>query len=265
MSLYTVPTAIDSDPLVRAVGVNKWFGDRQILADVGLEVARGEVVVLVGPSGAGKTTMLRTINRLEPIDSGEIFVDGELIGRRRTPNGKLVERSSRDLARQRENIGFVFQSFNLFPHMTVLENIWHAVVGVKGQRKPDAVAHARELLARVGLADKADARPRSLSGGQQQRVAIARALAMRPSLMLFDEPTSALDPEMVGEVLAVMRDLADAGMTMIVVSHEMGFTREVADRVIVMDAGRVVEVGTPTQVFTDPQSERTRQFLSKVL
>jgi len=262
---YTAPTGILDGPIVSARGVCKSFGDKQILTEVDIEVERGEVVVLVGPSGAGKTTMLRTLNRLEAIDRGEIRVNGELIGQRVNQRGKLVERSARDLARQRADIGFVFQHFNLFPHMTVLENVWHSVVEVKHEPKKEAVAYARELLARVGLAEKADVRPRSLSGGQQQRVAIARALAMRPALMLFDEPTSALDPEMVGEVLAVMRDLAEAGMTMIIVSHEMGFTREVADRVIVMDTGRIIETGPPSQVFAAPTHERTRQFLSKVL
>ncbi|MDF0515511.1 amino acid ABC transporter ATP-binding protein [Agromyces sp. H3Y2-19a] len=266
MNDYTVATPIETrGPIVRAVGVRKSFGDREILSGIDVEVERGEVVVLVGASGAGKTTFLRTLNRLEPIDGGEIDVNGERIGQHANGKGRLVERSARDLARQRADIGFVFQHFNLFPHMTVLENIWHSPVRVKGEKKSEAVGYARELLARVGLADKADARPRSLSGGQQQRVAIARALAMRPALMLFDEPTSALDPEMVGEVLAVMRDLAKAGMTMIIVSHEMGFTREVADRVIVMDGGRIIESGPPAQVFTAPQHERTRQFLSKVL
>ncbi|HEY8589697.1 MAG TPA: amino acid ABC transporter ATP-binding protein [Naasia sp.] len=254
-----------SGPIVQAVGVCKSFGPKEILSDVNLEVARGEVVVLVGPSGAGKTTMLRTLNRLETIDAGEIRIGGELIGQRDNGKGKLVERSAKDLARQRANIGFVFQHFNLFPHMSVLENVSHAVTKVKGVKRSEAQAQARVLLERVGLADKADARTRSLSGGQQQRVAIARALAMQPDLMLFDEPTSALDPEMVGEVLEVMRGLAEAGMTMIIVSHEMGFTREVADRVVVMDAGRIVETGPPAQVFTAPTSERTRQFLSKVL
>lgn len=253
------------DTIVQAVGVCKSFGDKRILTDVNLTVARGEVVVMVGPSGAGKTTMLRTLNRLETIDSGEIRVNGELIGQRLNSRGKVIERSARDLARQRADIGFVFQHFNLFPHMSVLENIVLAAVDVRHESKAKANEYARELLDRVGLADKADVRTRSLSGGQQQRVAIARALAMRPALMLFDEPTSALDPEMVGEVLAVMRGLADAGMTMIVVSHEMGFTREVADRVVVMDAGTIIESGVPSQVFANPQHERTRKFLSKVL
>jgi polar amino acid transport system ATP-binding protein len=252
-------------PLVSMRGVNKSFGERSILVDVDLDVRRGEVVVLVGPSGAGKTTLLRTINRLEPIDGGEIRINGDLMGARVTAGGKVVDLSTRELARQRADIGFVFQQFNLFPHMSVLENVWHAPVEVKGEKKGDAIAAARQLLERVGLSDKADARTRALSGGQQQRVAIARALAMRPALMLFDEPTSALDPEMVGEVLEVMRDLAESGMTMVVVSHEMGFVREAADRVVVMVDGRIIEEGEPTQVFTAPREERTRQFLSKVL
>jgi polar amino acid transport system ATP-binding protein len=236
-------------PLVSMRGVNKSFGERSILVDVDLDVRRGEVVVLVGPSGAGKTTLLRTINRLEPIDGGEIRINGDLMGARVTPSGKVVDLSTRELARQRADIGFVFQQFNLFPHMSVLENVWHAPVAVKGEKKSDAIAAARVLLERVGLSDKADARTR----------------AMRPALMLFDEPTSALDPEMVGEVLEVMRDLAESGMTMVVVSHEMGFVREAADRVVVMVDGRIIEEGEPTQVFTAPREERTRQFLSKVL
>ncbi|WP_146340865.1 amino acid ABC transporter ATP-binding protein [Nesterenkonia sp. NBAIMH1] len=254
-----------SVPIVETHEVYKAFGQKAILGGISLEVHRGEVVVLVGASGAGKTTFLRTLNMLEPIDDGEILIGGERIGQRVTPAGKVVERSAKDLARQRANIGFVFQHFNLFPHMTVLENIWHSPVHVKNEPKEKAVAHARELLDRVGLGEWADARPRSLSGGQQQRVAIARSLAMRPALMLFDEPTSALDPEMVGEVLAVMKDLAREGMTMIVVSHEMGFAQEVADRVVVLDGGRIIEDGPPAQIFTDPQHERTKQFLSKVL
>ena len=264
-SPYTTPIGVTDGPIVRTVEVNKWFGDRHILTDVSLEVPRGEVVVLRGPSGAGQTPFLRTLNQLEPIDSGEVHVNGERIGERVREDGSVRPMSAKDLARQRADIGFVFQHFNLFPHMTVLENIWHAPVRVNGEKRSDAIDYARELLDRVGLADQADSRPRALSGGQQQRVAIARALAMRPALMLFDEPTSALDPEMVGEVLQVMKDLALAGMTMIVVSHEMGFTREVADRVVVMDSGTIVEEGDPELVFTDPSHPRTRQFLSKVL
>lgn len=261
----TPPPSEPKNAIVHVENVCKSFGNKRILTDVNLTVAPGEVVVMVGPSGAGKTTLLRTLNRLESIDSGQIHVNGELIGQRRNQRGKLVERSARDLARQRADIGFVFQHFNLFPHMTVLENVSLAVVDVRNEPKAKAAKEARQLLERVGLADKADARTRALSGGQQQRVAIARALAMRPALMLFDEPTSALDPEMVGEVLTVMRGLADAGMTMIIVSHEMGFTQEVADRVVVMDGGTIIESGAPRQVFTDPHHERTRQFLSKVL
>jgi polar amino acid transport system ATP-binding protein len=253
-----------TDVLVRATGVCKTINGRRILDNVSLDVRRGEVVVLVGPSGAGKTTFLRTINNLESIDSGEILVDGRMVGYRRKDDGSLVPDSVANLARQRQEIGFVFQHFHLFPHMSVLENIWHAPVRVKRVPKAAAVHKAHELLDRVGLGDKADMRPRNLSGGQQQRVAIARALAMNPALMLFDEPTSALDPEMTGEVLAVMRELAEEHMTMIVVTHEMGFAKEVADRVAVMDTGRVIEQGPPSQVFTEPANPRTAAFLSKV-
>ncbi|MFE6805113.1 amino acid ABC transporter ATP-binding protein [Streptomyces sp. NPDC057681] len=254
-----------TDVLVRATQVRKSIDGRSILDDVSLDVHRGEVVVLVGPSGAGKTTFLRTINSLETIDSGEILVDGRMVGYRRKADGTLVMDSAATVARQRQEIGFVFQHFHLFPHMSVVENLWHAPVRVKGVPKAAAVDRAHELLARVGLSDKADVRPRNLSGGQQQRVAIARALAMSPTLMLFDEPTSALDPEMTGEVLAVMKELAEDHMTMVVVTHEIGFAREVADRVVVMDAGRVVEQGPPAQVFTQPTHARTAAFLSKVL
>lgn len=255
----------NSEPIVKVIGVKKWFGDKQILADVDLNVYKGEVVVLVGRSGAGKTTFLRTLNRLEPIEGGDIFVNGHRVGYRERSDGRRVPVPTKELAAQRADVGFVFQHFNLFPHMTVLENIWQAPVKVKGVPKAEAMAQARQLLARVGLADKEAVRPRFLSGGQQQRVAIARALAMKPALMLFDEPTSALDPEMIGEVLDVMRDLAEGGMTMIIVSHEMGFTREVADRVVVMDEGRIIEEGPPRQVFESPKDPRTAQFLAKVL
>lgn len=264
-NIYTVPVSTPERPIVEVRGLSKWFGDKRILSDVSLSVNKGEVVVLVGPSGAGKTTLLRTLNRLETIDDGEIRVNGELLGERTRENGKVSALSERDLAEQRANIGFVFQNFNLFPHMTVLENIWYSPVKVKGVPKAEALAYAYELLERVGLSEKADARPRSLSGGQQQRVAIARALAMRPALMLFDEPTSALDPEMVGEVLAVMKDLAASGMTMIIVSHEMGFAREAADRVLVLDEGTIIDEGTPKELFENPTHSRTKQFLSSIL
>ena len=251
--------------VVRAEGVRKWLGGHEVLREVSLDVAFGQVVVLIGPSGAGKTTLLRCINHLEAIDGGRIFVNGHLIGYREDKNGRLVEDSGKNIARQRQEIGFVFQHFNLFPHMTALENVWHGPVRVRGEDKASAKQTAMALLERVHLADKADARPVNLSGGQQQRVAIARALAMRPALMLFDEPTSALDPEMIGEVLEVMRDLALEGMTMIIVSHEMGFAREVADRVVMMDTGRILEEGPPDQMFNAPVHERTASFLSKII
>ena len=260
-----VETVAPALPLVRVSHVNKSINGTKILRDVSLDVAKGEVVVVIGPSGAGKTTLLRTINHLETIDSGAIYVDQQRVGYREKTGGKLVEGSKRLLAKQREDIGFVFQHFNLFPHMTVLENIWNAPVRAKDMKKADAVREARLLLAMVGLAEKENERPRNLSGGQQQRVAIARSLAMNPALMLFDEPTSALDPEMIGEVLDVMKDLARNQMTMVIVSHEMGFAREVADRIVVMDGGCVIEDGTPEQIFTAPTHERTAQFLSKIL
>ncbi|MCU1570880.1 MAG: Amino acid transporter ATP-binding protein family [Naasia sp.] len=252
-------------PLVRARGVTRSLGGRTVLDDVSLEVSRGEVVVLVGPSGAGKTTLLRTINHLESIDRGEITVAGKRVGYVEGADGKVRSAPKRVLAKQRQDIGFVFQHFNLFPHMTVAENVWHGPVRVLKAPKAEAVAQAQALLARVGLADKADVRPNKLSGGQQQRVAIARALAMQPKLMLFDEPTSALDPEMIGEVLDVMKELAREHMTMIVVTHEMGFAREVADRIVVMDAGAVIESAPPAELFANPQHPRTRSFLSKIL
>jgi polar amino acid transport system ATP-binding protein len=251
-------------PMVSAQGVRKNFGALNVLKGITLDVAPGEVMCLVGPSGSGKSTFLRCINHLETVNAGRLYVDGELIGYHER-NGKLHEMHPRDAAKQRRAIGMVFQRFNLFPHMTAIENVAEAPVLVQGRKKSDVAEQARELLARVGLADKAQAYPAQLSGGQQQRVAIARALAMRPRLMLFDEPTSALDPELVGEVLDVMRQLADEGMTMIVVTHEMGFAREVGDQLVFMDDGIVVESGPPKMVLADPQHERTRAFLSKVL
>ncbi|MCU1423050.1 MAG: amino acid transporter ATP-binding protein, partial [Microbacteriaceae bacterium] len=235
-------------PMVDADRVSKSFGSNQVLKSISLSVNRGEVMVLLGPSGSGKSTFLRCINHLETVDAGRLRVDGTLVGYRERGD-KLLELSPKDAAKQRRDIGMVFQRFNLFPHMTALENIIEAPLRVKGQSKADAVARARVLLARVGLADKADSYPAHLSGGQQQRVAIARALAMDPKLMLFDEPTSALDPELVGEVLDVMKKLAEDGMTMIVVTHEIGFAREVADKLVFMDGGVVVESGDPREVL----------------
>lgn len=250
--------------IMHAENVEKRFGKLQVLKGVSLDVHRSETVCIIGPSGSGKTTFIRCINHLEKIDSGRIEVNGHLIGYRER-NGKLVEDSERNIARQRAEIGMVFQRFNLFPHMTALENIIEAPIRVRKVRKRQAIEEAESLLARVGLADKRDVYPGKLSGGQQQRVAIARALAMKPALMLFDEPTSALDPEVIGEVLEVMKELALDGMTMIVVTHEMGFAREAADRVVMMDDGRIIEVGTPEHFFQEPTHERTRQFLSKIL
>ena len=251
--------------MVRIEQLDKSFGPHQVLFDIDLEVAAGETVCLIGPSGSGKSTLLRCINHLEDINYGSITVDDELIGYR-LEKGRLHELREKEACSKRVEIGMVFQHFNLFPHMTAVENVSFAPVKVKGEDKAAARAYARELLARVGLGGKEDFYPSQLSGGQQQRVAIARALAMRPKLMLFDEPTSALDPELVGEVLAVMKDLAlTGGITMIVVTHEMGFAREVGDRVIFMDAGRIVEQGPPEQVLGEPEHERTRAFLSAVL
>ncbi|MFF2651303.1 amino acid ABC transporter ATP-binding protein [Streptomyces sp. NPDC058045] len=250
--------------MVRSEGVHKSFGSVQVLKGIDLEVKTGEVFCLIGPSGSGKSTFLRCINHLEKINAGRLYVDGELVGYRQQGD-KLYELRDREVARQRREIGMVFQRFNLFPHMTALENVMEAPVQVKGAGRAAARERAGALLERVGLADKARTYPSQLSGGQQQRVAIARALAMDPKLMLFDEPTSALDPELVGDVLDVMRDLAESGMTMIVVTHEMGFAREVGDSLVFMDAGVVVESGLPRDVLTDPQHERTRSFLSKVL
>ncbi|MGX6446943.1 amino acid ABC transporter ATP-binding protein [Patulibacter sp. S7RM1-6] len=251
-------------PMIEARGVCKRFGLHEVLKGIDLTVGRGEVVCLLGPSGSGKSTFLRCINHLEEIQRGRITVDGTLVGYEER-NGRLHELPEKEAVRQRTEIGMVFQRFNLFPHKTALQNVTEAPILVKGIARKDAEARAHELLARVGLGDRAGAYPTQLSGGQQQRVAIARALAMDPKLMLFDEPTSALDPELVGEVLEVMGDLARRGMTMIVVTHEIGFAREVADRVVFMDDGVVVEAGPPAQVIDDPQHERTRSFLSKVL
>jgi polar amino acid transport system ATP-binding protein len=251
-------------PLVLADRVSKIFGTNEVLKGISLTVRRGEVMCLVGPSGSGKSTFLRCINHLELLSAGRLIVDGELIGYRET-NGKLSELHPKEAARQRREIGMVFQHFNLFPHMTALENVMEAPQRVQGQPKAKAEQRARDLLARVGLGDRADYYPAHLSGGQQQRVAIARALAMEPKLMLFDEPTSALDPELVGEVLDVMKGLARSGMTMIVVTHEMGFAREVADSLVFMDSGVVVESGVPREVLANPQHPRTRAFFSKVL
>ena len=251
-------------PMIAFHDVWKRFGSLDVLKGIDFDVPAGSVTCLIGPSGSGKSTLLRCVNHLEQIDAGRIEVEGDLIGYREK-DGRLHEISERDAAKPRADVGMVFQSFNLFPHRTVLANITEAPVKVKGESKAEAEAYARELLDQVGLADKADAWPVQLSGGQQQRVAIARALAMRPKLMLFDEPTSALDPELVGEVLAVMRRLADDGMTMLVVTHEMGFAREVADQVAFMADGRIVEHGPGREVISNPKEERTRAFLSSIL
>lgn len=259
--IVSVTTEVEA-PIVQVQGVSRTLGGRLVLDDVSLDVMRGEVVVIIGPSGAGKTTLLRSLNNLEQVDSGEILIGGVPIGHHDTVTRKPV--STSELARRRREIGFVFQHFNLFPHMTAVENVWNAPVRVLGLPKGKARQDALALLERVGLADKAESRPSQLSGGQQQRVAIARALAMRPKVMLFDEPTSALDVEMVGEVLEVMRELARDQMTMVVVSHEMRFAREVADRIIVMDAGRIIEDAPPDQLFTNPRQDRTKAFLSTI-
>jgi polar amino acid transport system ATP-binding protein len=251
-------------PIVEATDVQKWFGKLHVLKGVSLTVQRREVVVIIGASGSGKTTFIRCVNHLEKIQGGRIMVNGHLIGYR-DRGGKLVEDRESNIARQRMEIGMVFQRFNLFPHMTALANITEAPIRVRRIPEAEAKAMGTALLTRVGLAAKADAYPAQLSGGQQQRVAIARALAMKPALMLFDEPTSALDPEMIGEVLEVMKELAREGMTMIVVTHEMGFAREVADRVVMMDDGLIIEEGTPEHFFTNPTHERTKAFLSKIL
>ncbi|MCW2970140.1 MAG: transporter related protein [Solirubrobacterales bacterium] len=253
-----------TEPMVRAEGVHKRFGRLEVLKGITLTVLPGEVMVLLGPSGSGKSTFLRCINHLEKINSGRLSVDGELVGYREAGD-KLYELRESEIARKRAEIGMVFQHFNLFPHMTALENVMSAPIRVNKVPRERANAQARALLERVGLPDKLAAYPAQLSGGQQQRVAIARALAMEPKLMLFDEPTSALDPELVGDVLQAMKQLAGEGMTMIVVTHEMGFAAEVADTVVFMDDGMVVETGSPDRVLGDPRHERTRAFLSKVL
>ena len=259
-------TTQESKPMVLAESVCKSFGALRVLKGITLEVGRGEVLVMVGPSGSGKSTFLRCINHLEQVNAGRLYVDGDLIGYREKKRGdKLYEISPRDAAKQRRDIGMVFQHFNLFPHRTALENLVEAPIHVKRVKKADAVARAKDLLDQVGMAEKATAYPAQLSGGQQQRVAIARALAMNPKLMLFDEPTSALDPELVGEVLEVMKKLAEEGMTMVVVTHEMGFAREVADQLVFMDDGVVVESGPPREVLANPKHERTKAFLSQVL
>jgi polar amino acid transport system ATP-binding protein len=252
------------DVIMRATDVYKRFGRLHVLNGISLEVRQRETVCIIGPSGSGKTTFIRCINHLEKIDAGRIEVNGHLIGYRER-NGKLVEDTERSIARQRTQIGMVFQRFNLFPHKTALENVIEAPVHVMGVAKEQAIAEAEALLERVGLADKRDVYPGMLSGGQQQRVAIARALAMKPALMLYDEPTSALDPEVIGEVLAVMEELAHEGMTGIVVTHEMGFAKVAADRVAMMDDGRIIEEGPPEHFFEAPTEERTKQFLSKIL
>jgi polar amino acid transport system ATP-binding protein len=252
-----------SEVMVRAERLRKHFGKLQVLQGIDLDIAAGEVVCIIGPSGSGKSTFLRCINHLERIDGGRLSVDGVAVGYR-TVGGRLHEMREADVARQRAEIGMVFQRFNLFPHMNVRDNITLGPVQVRGVSPAAAATKAAELLERVGLADKAASYPAQLSGGQQQRVAIARALAMQPKLLLFDEPTSALDPELVGDVLDVMRDLARSGITMIVVTHEIGFARDVADRVVFMDEGRIVEQGTPAEVLGNPREERTRSFLAKV-
>ncbi|MDA4107159.1 amino acid ABC transporter ATP-binding protein [Mycolicibacterium holsaticum] len=251
-------------PMVKAEQVCKNFGALEVLKGITLEVGKGEVLCMVGPSGSGKSTFLRCINHLEQVNAGRLYVDGDLIGYRERGQ-KLHEMSPREAAKQRRDIGMVFQHFNLFPHRTALENVVEAPIHVKRIKKAEALARGHDLLDQVGLSAKADAYPAQLSGGQQQRVAIARALAMNPKLMLFDEPTSALDPELVGEVLAVMKKLAAEGMTMVVVTHEMGFAREVANQLVFMDAGVVVESGPPREVLANPQHGRTKAFLSKVL
>ena len=257
-------TATATTPSLLSIrNVHKRYGAAEVLKGVSMELRAGEVVCLIGPSGSGKTTLLRCVNYLEVPETGDILLSGELFGRY-MHKGRHLALPGRDLAAQRAQIGMVFQHFNLFPHMTALNNIIEAPVGIKRQRKAESLARAAQLLERVGLADKGHSYPRHLSGGQQQRVAIARALAMDPTLMLFDEPTSALDPEIVGEVLDVMRKLADEGMTMLVATHEMSFARDVADRVVFLDGGVIVEQGPPSQVLRNPEHERTKRFLARL-
>lgn len=256
----------DQSALIQIRGVHKFFGDLHVLRGIDLDIANGEVCVIMGPSGSGKSTLLRCLNQLETISAGEIFIDGELLGYRKDPStGVLYDLTDKQIASQRSQIGMVFQRFNLFPHMTALENVMEGPIQVLGRSKEEVAREAQEYLELVGLGDRLNHYPSQLSGGQQQRVAIARALAMKPELMLFDEPTSALDPELVGEVLSVMQDLAKAGMTMVVVTHEVGFAREVADHVVFMDGGTIVEEGSPEDVIVNPQNPRTQEFFSKVL
>jgi polar amino acid transport system ATP-binding protein len=251
--------------MIVAENIYKSFGKLEVLKDVSLTVNKGEVVVIIGPSGSGKSTCLRCLNYLETIDKGYITIDGQPVGKIKLADGRIVDDSRKNIYRLRSQIGMVFQRFNLFPHQTVLQNVIEGPLTVNKTPIKEAQARAEQLLEKVGLADKANYYPAQLSGGQQQRVAIARALAMQPKAMLFDEPTSALDPELVGEVLAVIKDLARDGMTMVVVTHEMGFAREVADRVIFMDEGRILEEATPQEIFTNPRNPRTREFLGKIL
>lgn len=253
-----------TDVMVDAEGVRKRFGRQEVLRGITLQVRSGEVMCIIGPSGSGKSTFLRCINHLEKVDAGRLTVDGQLVGYREQ-GGKLYELRDREVCQRRADVGMVFQHFNLFPHMTALENVTVGPIRVKGEDKAAAVTRAKQMLGRVGLAEKLDAYPRQLSGGQQQRVAIARALCMQPKLMLFDEPTSALDPELVSDVLDVMRSLADDGMTMVVVTHEIGFAREVGDSLVFMDEGVVVEAGPPKEVLSSPSQERTQIFLSRIL
>jgi polar amino acid transport system ATP-binding protein len=255
---------MNTSPMVVAVNVHKYFGNLCALKNVSIDVAKGEVLCVIGPSGSGKSTFLRCINQLEKTDQGAIWIDGELVGFRRDGDA-LYELSDKEIAQQRISTGMVFQRFNLFGHMTALQNIIEGPLTVQKRTRAEVTQEALALLKRVGLLDKRDVYPAQLSGGQQQRVAIARALAMRPKLMLFDEPTSALDPELVGEVLAAMRDLAESGMTMIVVTHELGFAREVASRVVFMDEGAIVESGSPQEVLVQPQHPRTKDFIAAVL